>query len=801
VVRAVVAAHARGILHRDLKPANVLLTSDGTPKVADFGLAKLVGSDDGATATGAAMGTPPYMAPEQVRDAKAVGPPADVYGLGAVLYECLTGRPPFKGATVADTLNQVLTQEPVGVRVLNPQVPVDLETVTLKCLEKDPARRYESASSLANDLRAFLEGRPVVARPVGPLGRAWRWRKRNPGLAVAVGAAVLALVVGSVASTGFGLLALDEAKRADDNLIRARDEAKEKEQETARAEAETTKAKNEADNARRSAEAEKMAVRKGQQLLGLMSASEGVKLADEGQLSLGLLKMANALVVAPESPEAEAMSRAQCALYQRHSRPAYTLRHLFSPATAVKSVVFSPAGRRVLTGSQDNTAQVWDSNTGKPLGPPLQHARVVTSVAFSPDGRRILTGSGDNTARVWDAESGTPLGPSLQHTSAVVSVAFSPDGRRVLTRNWDNTAQVWDANTGKTVGLSLGHVSSVVSVAFSPDGQRVLTGSWDNTAQVWDTNTGKTVAPPRQHASPVVSVAFSPDGQQVLTGSWDNTAQVWDANTGKTVGQPLKHASPVVSVAFSPDGRRVLTGSRDNTARLWDTNTGKPLAPPLQHAKSVVSVTFNPNGRQLLTTCGDGTAWLWEANTGKPRAPSLEHAGSVMSVVFSLDGRRVLTRGMDGTAQVWDVDSGKALSPPLPRAVLAPPEPKPPPRKMPKTPSWFTIADLTTVPPVFSLADLILVQDLQSPPVLPPPVQPPPVQPPPVQPPPIQSSPVQPAPGEGPPTSNWGADSTPRAPQSPAGSPRSEVTMAFSWDGRRILIGSHHSARASANFG
>ena len=239
------------------------------------------------------------------------------------------------------------------------------------------------------------------------------------------------------------------------------------------------------------------------------------------------------------------------------------------------SVTFSPDGKRIATGTFDNTICLWDAETRLQLGSPLTgHTNFVTSVAFSPDGKRIASGSDDNAICMWDAETGLQLGsPLTGHTDWVTSVAFSPDRKRIASGSRDKTICLWDAETGLQLGSPLtGHTHRVTSVAFSPDGKRIASGSNDRTICLWDAETQLQLGSPLTgHTHPVTSVAFSPDGKRIASGSHDKTVCLWDAETGLQLGSPLTgHTNFVTSVTFSPDGKRVVSGSDDNTIHMWD---------------------------------------------------------------------------------------------------------------------------------------------------------------------------------------------------------------------------------------
>ncbi len=254
----------------------------------------------------------------------------------------------------------------------------------------------------------------------------------------------------------------------------------------------------------------------------------------------------------------------------------------------MSSVAFSPDGKRIVSGSWDQTVRVWDAQTGQELSPLKGHTGEVFSVAFSPDGKRIVSGSGDRTIRVWDAQTGQEAFSLKGHTSIVTSVSYSPDGKRIVSGSQDKTVKVWDAKTGEEALSLKGHTGSVFSVAISPDGKRIVSGSGDATLRVWDAQTGQELFPLKGHTRAVYCVAFSPDGKRIVSGSGDRTLLLWDAQTGQELF-PLKgHTDGVTCVAFSPDGKRIVSGSGDPTLRVWDAQTGQELFPLKGHTRRVL---------------------------------------------------------------------------------------------------------------------------------------------------------------------------------------------------------------------
>jgi WD40 repeat protein/serine/threonine protein kinase len=681
VCQAVQHAHQKGIIHRDLKPSNILVTEqDGAPvaKVIDFGVAKATQArlTERTLFTGLhqMIGTPSYMSPEQAGlGALDIDTRSDIYALGAVLYELLTGRTPFTkeefekagldevfrlireqdpprpstrlGTLTGEELTAISARRQSEPAKLNKLLRGDLDWIVMKCLEKNRQRRYETPDSLAQDVERHLKSEPVLARPHSLRYTLARFVKRHQagvGFGAALGVAILA---GSGLSIWQAIRASEQARLA---------EARRREADSQRQVA--TQAQNRA----------QQSALEVSHLLARQYVDQGMQLTDEGNYLGAVLWFTEALRRDATEPASEQLHRIRLgAALRACPKPLQVLMH----QSDVISVAFSADGGRLVSGSSDGTARVWDAHTGSASAPPLVHTGEVVCASFSPDGQWVVSASFDHTARVWDARTGRPISAPLAHAREVLHAAFSPDGRRVVTASADKTARVWDAATGRPVTPPLVHEDAVFPAAFSPNGRFVVTASQDRTARVWDAETGLPVTPPLRHAGKVWWAAFSPDGKHVATASEDKTATIWDARTGAPVAQPLRHPQEVTYLAFSPDGQRVVTAAGESAftgfldyknvpgeARVWEVATGTALGLPMTHKLGVCCVTFSPDGRRVITTSRDKTARVWDAATGQPLTPPLLHGSEVFRATFSPDGRSLATASFDGAARIWGLE-------------------------------------------------------------------------------------------------------------------------------------------------
>ena len=309
---------------------------------------------------------------------------------------------------------------------------------------------------------------------------------------------------------------------------------------------------------------------------------------------------------------------------QDHTRSDDTTVRLLKTLTGhtdrIRSVCFSPDGKTIASGSNDDTIQLWDAITGKPSKTLIGHEGSVMSVCFSPDGKTIASGSGDKTVRLWDANTGNHLKTLTGHEGSVASVCFSPDSKTIASGSNDDTIRLWDATTGKLLKTLTGHEGSVASVCFSPNGKTIASGSGDKTVRLWDATTGKSLKALTGHidrVDKVQSVCFSPDGKIIASGSFDNIVWLWDATTGKLLKTLIGHTDKVRSVCFSPDGKIIASGSSDETVQLWNATTGGDLQTLTGHMSSVVSVCFSPDGKTIASGSSDGTILMFGVDSEK----------------------------------------------------------------------------------------------------------------------------------------------------------------------------------------
>jgi WD40 repeat protein/tRNA A-37 threonylcarbamoyl transferase component Bud32 len=620
IAEAIHYAHEQGILHRDLKPSNVLIDSaTDQPRITDFGLAKRLDGESSLTVTGQVLGSPNFMPPEQAGGSRGkVGRQSDVYGLGGILYYLLTARAPFQAESLQAIVTQVLNLETVSPRLLNPAVRIDLETICLKCLEKEPSRRYKNAQDVADELGRFLEGEPIHARPVTRAERVWRWCRRKPVIASLVLALHLALALG-VAGV------LWEWHRA---------------------------------------LAGELTARKNQYVSDMNLAQQ---VWEEGNLN-GAQTLLRAHI--PRPGEADLRGLEWRYLWKLcRDESLHTLN--YKEPDSVWRLVSSP-NHSFVAGAGPGFVTLFDGATGRELKK-IKLPRATgdyntwgMSLACASGATNLLAVRiGDDSLALIDVTVNATLMHFRPHeTETILALALSPNGRLLATMS-ERELKLWDISSPTNPAPKLLWPASVQAVSptivFSPDGRKVVAcgKSWkEGSLGVWDTQTGRELEPfPREHVGYVFAAVFSPDGQLLAVSGVDGRIVIWDFPSRKVKAVLPGHVGLVKALAMAADGHRVISAGVDNTIRIWDLDGQKQIGIRRGHGGGIESIALSPDGKTILSTTS-AEIKLWRADL-EESADVLDSGDAFCRVALSPDGKWAVTVSIEkGTSpQVWETAS------------------------------------------------------------------------------------------------------------------------------------------------
>ncbi len=650
IAEAIHYAHQCGILHRDLKPSNILMDQSDQPHVSDFGLARQMKGDSDLTLSGQVLGSPNFMPPEQAAGKRGqVSPRSDIYSLGAILYYLLTARAPFVAETMTETLQQVVNEQPPAPRLLNPSALRDLETICLKCLEKEPGKRYATAQELADELGRCLRDEPIRARPMGPGGKAWRWCRRKPALTSAIFVALVLLLVLGIGSP----IAAFRINRARQQAQQKAKEATDRLWDSYLAQAhagrwsgragrrfESLEALRKAAAIRPSLELRNEAIacmalvdlRVARELLDLRNGQPGAAF-DMGYLRYARPDAKGAIRVRRVADGAELMRLTGC------EPPVYNL--WFSSDGRYLAVTFGKGPVRL---------KMWDLARNEVVPTPAG-LNDVKNLAFSHDSNTIAITTKDGAVIIYSLTSQktlTPLAPPV----AAWAIQFHPtDTRLAIANEWGLKLEVRDLETGKVI-QSIPHSDTIYNLAWHPDGRRLATACADSRVYIWDISTGNQLAMLSGHSREVVAVAFSHAGDLLASYSWDGNVRLWDTLA----------ARPLISTP-STGGFAHLTADDHWLACLADGPSLALMEVATAHecrllhwsserGKGPSNCDFSPDGKLLVSGHGDGVH-LWDVGAAKEIARLPE--GNNWSVVFAPSGKSLITSGDSGLKR-WPIE-------------------------------------------------------------------------------------------------------------------------------------------------
>ena len=655
VAKALHHAHENGIVHRDVKPANILINAEGKPFVADFGLAKRISPDETISSEGQVLGTARYMSPEQASGkTKETDHRADIYSIGVTLFQMLTGHAPFRG-NVRAVLHQKVVQDAPSPRTLDPTLPKDIETICLKCLEREPDKRYQSANEVAEELQRFREGVPIRARPVSSLEKTWRWCKRHRAVAALLAGLILSLSCGLIGVSFFWMQAKSNAELMRRSLYRSQ----------------------------------------------MNLAAEQL---DKGDIA-GVRQILSRFEPINQQDDLRGFE-----WYYHDARTAPFVQ-VFNQGDVVNDVAISRSGDILAscgsTGT-DRSIRVWDTKTCKLIRTLSVDSGRFRSLAFSPVSDHLVAGSSDGWVRFWDPLKDDKAFHEIKHGPPISVVRISRGGKYVLAAGKSRPVRIWDFESKSLVAEIPTGQSGAVDVRFAPGGKAIVFVSPEGLIRFGDIETGeieRVLNPDYSSGTRIETLALSDDGATIVTGSYQGSLNVWSVADGVLQHQQLLTLGKIEDLEFvqgpllaaltiggrlvvydveenreyrtlathhlagnalarSGNGERLAVGSSDASIKVLDASE---LTQPsvFWHDDAVRSLAFRPDGKHLVAASSDGALVVWDITSGKQRS-AIATADRVTNMSIRPSGELVAMAGLSGSSKahrvsLWDTGSGEMV--------------------------------------------------------------------------------------------------------------------------------------------